>query len=76
MMNPVDDDDAKQLADLSKDMPAIDLDNVSAERMAHRLRQDLGKPPSARRFVLPIVAAIVVLAYGTWTLLKVLEVLG
>lgn len=76
MTNPADDDDAKQLADLSKDMPAIDLDHVSAERMAHRLRQDLGKPPSRRRFVLPILAAIVVLAYGTWMLLKVLEVLG
>lgn len=76
MTKPADDDDAKQLADLSKDMPAIDVDSVTAERMAHRLRQDLGKPPSPRRFVLPIVAALVVLAYGVWMVLKVLEVRG
>ena len=71
-----DDDDAKKLADISKELPAIDLDNISAERMAHRVRADLGKGPSPRRFVLPIVAATVVLGYGTWMLLKVLEVLG
>ena len=70
------DDEAKQLANLSKELPAIDLDHVSAERMAHRVRADLGKGPSPRRFVLPILAAIVVGAYGVWMLLKLLEVLG
>lgn len=70
------DDDASKLADISKELPAIDLDHVTSERMAHRLRENIGKGPSPRRFVLPIVVAIVIAAYGVWTLLKVLEVLG
>ena len=69
-------DDAQELAELAKDLPAIDLDTTSAERMALRVRQDLGKGPPASRFVLPIVAAVVVVAYLAWMIIKLVELLG
>jgi hypothetical protein len=69
-------DDAQELADLAKDLPAIDLDTTSAERMAHRARQDLGKGPPLGRLALPILAAIVVTVYLGWMILKIAELLG
>ena len=69
-------DDAQELADLAKDLPVIDLDTTSAERMALRVRQDLGKGRPAGRLVLPIVAAIVVVVYLSWMIFKIVELLG
>jgi len=69
-------DDAQELADLAKDLPVIDLDTTSAERMAHRVKQDLGKGPPTGRWVLPILAAVVVVAYLSWMIFKIVELLG
>ena len=69
-------DDAQELAELAKDLPAIDLDTTSATRMAHRVREDLGKGAPPRRLVLPIAAAITVIAYLVWTVFSLVRLLA
>lgn len=68
-------DDIARLSEISRELPAIDLDATSAERIARLARGDVGKGPSPRRFVEPAVAALLVTAYLVWVVLKVLEVL-
>ena len=69
------DDDAAQLAELSQELPALDLDGTTAERIARRARHDLGHGPPLSRVVEPVVAAVVGGGYLVWTVLKVLEAL-
>jgi hypothetical protein len=75
-MTTTDDDDLLRFAEISRELPAIDLDAQAAERIARVARGDLGKGPSPRRFVEPALAGIVVTAYLVWVILKALELLG
>ncbi len=68
-----DDQDAAGLADAARQLPAIDLDATTAERMAHRVRQDLGRRPSPKRFVEPIVVAIVAASALVWAVYEVVQ---
>ena len=68
-------DDVKGLGELSRELPAIDLDASTAERIARRARDDVGKGPSARRFVEPALAALIVLGYLVWVIVKIVEAL-
>jgi hypothetical protein len=70
------DDDARQLAEISKELPSIDLDATTAELIARRARQDVGKGPSRRRLILPIITGITTAAYLAWLIIKLIEVLG
>ncbi len=70
------DDDVKRLGELSGELPAIDLDATTAERIARRVRDDVGKGPPRRRLVEPVLAAVVITAYLVWAIIKVLELLG
>jgi hypothetical protein len=70
------DDDAKTFAELSKELPAIDVDGATAEMIARRARQDLGHGPPLRRFVLPVIAGIATASYAVWTIAKLVELLG
>lgn len=70
------DDDAAKLLEISRDLPPMDLDDTTAQRIARRARADVGKRPSRARLVLPIVAMLVVAAYSVWVILKLIEVLG
>jgi hypothetical protein len=70
------DDDAKKLGDLSQELPALDLDPASAQRIAARTRAQVGRGPSKRRFIEPVLVAIFVTAALAWALYKVFEVLG
>ncbi|MBS1119107.1 MAG: hypothetical protein H6Q90_1335 [Deltaproteobacteria bacterium] len=70
------DDDAEAFAALSKELPAIDVDSTTAEMIARRARQDLGKGPSLRRWILPITAGVATASYAVWTIMKLIEVLG
>ncbi len=70
------DDDVKRLGELSGELPAIDLDATTAERIARRARDDVGKGPPRRRVLEPVLAAMIVSAYLVWALIKVLELLG
>jgi hypothetical protein len=69
-------DDEQQLAELGGALPALDLDTTTAEQIARRTRNSVGKPPSRRRWILPIIAAVVTVSYAAWAILKALEVLG
>lgn len=69
------DADAKQLAELGGALPPLDLDTTTAEQIARRARVSVGKPPSRRRWILPIAAAVVAISYAGWAILKALEVL-
>jgi hypothetical protein len=69
-------DDTTKLAELSRNLGAIDVDATSADRIAHRARADLGRGPSRLRFGEPVLVAIFTLSLLAWALIKVLEVLG
>ena len=68
-------DDAQQLAALASALPAIDLDHTSAVRIALRARQDVGKGPSPKRLVLPIVIGVTAVAYLGWMVAMLVELL-
>ena len=68
-------DDVQRLGELSRELPAIDLDATTAERIARRARDDVGKGPSARRYVEPTLSMLIVLGYLVWVIVKVLEAL-
>jgi hypothetical protein len=70
------DDDVTRLAELSRELPAIDMDATSAARIAMRARQEVGRGPSPRRFVEPALTAIVTGGYLVWAVLKIVEALG
>ena len=69
-----DQDDIHQLADLSDQLAPIDLDDTSAQRIALRARVDVGRGPSPRRFVEPILVAVFALSFLIWTLSKMLGI--
>lgn len=71
-----DEKDVLRLAEISRELPAIDLDAQSAERIARRAGDSVGKGPSPRRFIEPALAAVIVTVYLVWALMKVLELLG
>ncbi|HWU90676.1 MAG TPA: hypothetical protein VN253_25595, partial [Kofleriaceae bacterium] len=69
------DGDARQLAELGGALAPLDLDTTTAEQIARRARDSVGKPPSRRRWILPIAAAILTVSYAVWAILKAFEVL-
>ena len=71
-----DEDDAKKLAEISAELPPIDVDATTGEQIARRARLDLGKGPPRRRWILPALAVAASLSYLTWTVLRLFEVLG
>jgi hypothetical protein len=71
-----DDADAARLTEISRELPALDLDATTAERIAHRTRGQVGRAPSPMRFVEPALAALLVVAYLVWAVMTALEALG
>ena len=68
-------DDADQLAQLSRELPRIDLDDERAQRIAHRARGVVGRGRSLTRFVEPALVALFETSVLMWVLVKVAEVL-
>ena len=68
-------DDAQKVTELGGALPPLDVDTTTAELIARRARASVGKPAPRRRWILPIVAAVAVIAYAVWMVLKALEVL-
>jgi len=68
--------DEDDLHALSRELPAVDLDSTTAERIARRARHDIGKGPPRRRLILPILAALLALGYAVWGVIKLIELLG
>jgi hypothetical protein len=63
--------DEDDLRDVSRDLPAIDLDPAAAERIARTARRG----PPVRRMIEVIVVAALVAGTLIWTVMKVLEAL-
>lgn len=74
--HPDDELDLRRLTEISQELPRIDLDDESAERIARRAGEDLGKRPPIRRHLELALAAVVVTIYLVWVIGKVLELLG
>ena len=70
------DDDAKKLAEISRELPPIDLDDVSAQRIALRARQQVGKGPTLTRFIEPAVIVLFTTSMVAWIVYKMIEILG
>jgi hypothetical protein len=68
-------DDAARLGELGRELPSVDLDAASAERIAHRARGNVGRGPSLVRFVEPAIATVFAVSYLAWAIAKVLEAL-
>jgi hypothetical protein len=68
-------DDTTKLKDLVKDLPAVDVDTSSAERIAARVRRDVGHPPPKSRLILPILVGLLVVITIVWALLRAFEAL-
>ncbi len=69
-------DDAAKLGELGKELRPVDLDATTAEQIARRTRLEVGRPPSRLRTIEGVLAAILVVAYFVWAILKVVEALG
>jgi hypothetical protein len=65
-----------QLAEVGRELPAIDLEDAAAVRIAHRARRAVGRGLPASRFVEPVMIAVFELSLLAWTIVKLVEVLG
>ncbi|HEX4455784.1 MAG TPA: hypothetical protein VH143_33220 [Kofleriaceae bacterium] len=63
--------DEDDLRDVSRDLPAIDLDPAAAERIARTARRG----PPLRRVIEVVLVGALVAGTLVWTVLKVLEAL-
>lgn len=71
-----DDDDAKKLAEISRELPPIDIDAAAAQRISQRARASVGRGRSPARFIEPVLVALLLLSVIVWTIIKLIEVLG
>jgi hypothetical protein len=68
--------DRDDFAELRKQLTPIDVDHASAELIARRARQSVGRGRSLRRFLEPAVVVLVTTSFLTWMVLKLVEVFG
>ncbi len=68
-------DDIAKLTELGRELRSPDLDAPTAERIARRVRDDVGKGPDPRRLFEAAIAAAIVVPYAVWVLLEVLKIL-
>ena len=69
-------DDAAKVTEISRELRALDLDTTTAEQIARRTRLEVGRRPSRLRTIEAAVAAIIVIAYFVWAIIKVVDALG
>lgn len=70
------DDDAQKVSELAGELPALDVDSTTAEQIARKARASVGRSPSRRRWIVPIIAAVLAVAYAVYLVLRTFEVLG
>ena len=66
------DDDADKLAEISKQLPAMDVDSTSAELIARRARESVGKGIPKRRIIVAIAIVLFVASFLTWAVVQVI----
>lgn len=69
------DDDAAKLYELGRGLSSTELDGPTAERLAQRARDELGRGLPRARWIVPIVTALVTAAYALWTVEKLAAIL-
>jgi hypothetical protein len=69
-------DVASQLAEIGRELPGVDLDEPSANRIAHQARRAVGRRPSRTRLVEPALIVAFEITLLTWTVLTLVELLG
>ena len=69
-------DDVAKLAEISRELPAIDVDSISAARIALRVRPNVGRGLSPRRFIEPVLVTALVGSYLVWAVIKIASALG
>lgn len=62
-----------ELAEL-RELPPIDLDRETADRIAARARGEIGRGESPLRFVEPVLVAAMSSSFLVWAALKIAEV--
>ena len=65
------DDDADKLHEISQQLPALDVDSTSAEQIARRARDNVGRGPSRKRLVEAIVVSLFVASILVWLALEI-----
>lgn len=68
--------DIDQLAEVGRGLPAIDIEDAAAVRIAHRARRAVGRGLPVRMFVEPVMIAAFELSLLGWTIAKLVELLG
>jgi hypothetical protein len=68
-------DDAMELKQLAGGLPAVDVDPASADRIAVRVRHDLGHGPPKRRLIEAILIGILVALTFVWAFYEAYEAL-
>jgi hypothetical protein len=69
-------DDARLLAEISRELPQIDVDDARAQRIAESTRRQVGRGPSRMRFFEPVAVGILATSVLAWVVLKLIEILG
>jgi hypothetical protein len=69
-------DDAQKLAEISRDLPPVDVDEARAQRIAAMTRVQVGHGPSPKRFIEPILVGVVATSMLAWVICKLVEILG
>jgi hypothetical protein len=70
------DDEARLKVDLGRELPILDLDEARAKQIAVQTRQQVGRGPSPRRFVEPVLVGVLAISLIGWVVVKLVEILG
>ncbi|HUJ63207.1 MAG TPA: hypothetical protein VLX92_32135 [Kofleriaceae bacterium] len=63
------------LAELARDLPALDIDPTGAERIAHRAHAALGRRGLVQAVIEPVLVSAAATGVVAWTVLEILAVL-
>ena len=65
------DDDDDKLHEISQQLPALDVDTTSAEQIARRARESVGRGPPRKRLVEAVIVAIFVASMLVWIAVEI-----
>lgn len=68
-------DDIANVSKLGRELVSCDLEAPTAQRIAERARDQLGKGPDPRRFIESVIAAAIIVPYAAWVIVEVLKAL-